>query len=241
MEPTPSLTAPARPAPSVEQAWLSLVQAQVRTALAEALVLPDEGRLDEGWSQALGQLRGLVARPAQRLRPALLLAGYCLARGSTTVPPGLWRFVAGLELMHTCRHVHAEVMESGRGGECAGVRAARGGAPLHARLAPEPTGAHLAVVVGDHLFARAMEVMMEAEVPGALEAAQYCLRLERTTAAGHFRQEQGGVLAEQGGVWRAFRLAQLRAVREGLASALVCGAMLAGAEDGLRLLLARVG
>lgn len=233
MGPTPFIAAPARLAPSVEQAWLTLVQTQVRAALEELLVLPDEARLDEGWAQALTHTRAVLARSSRRLRPALLLAGHGLARGSTSVPAGLWRFVAGLELMHACQDIHADVMMH--------ERTHPGGAPLHARLMLGATGRHLAVVVGDHLFARALEVMMEADVPGAVEATQYCLRLMRATTAGHFRQEQGGVLAEQGGVRQALRLARLRMVREGLATSLVCGAMLAGADAPLRLLLARVG
>lgn len=234
MGPTPFIAAPPRLAPSVERAWLALVQAQVQGALGELLELPDEVRLDQGWAQALTHTRGQLARSAQRMRPPLFLAGYCLARGSTAVPRGVWRFAAGLELMHACRDIHTDVMAFER-------PHMGGGAPLHSRLLEGPTGGHLAVVVGDHLFARALEVMLEADVPGANEATQYCLRLDRATTTGHFRQEQGGPLGEQGGVRQAMRLAQLRMVREGLATSLVCGAMLAGADDALRLQLARVG
>ncbi|WNG23717.1 polyprenyl synthetase family protein [Cystobacter fuscus] len=233
MGPTPFIAAAPRLTPSVERAWLALVQAQVEGAVAELLELPDEARLDEGWARALGQTRAQLARSTQRMRPALLLAGYCLARGSTTVPAGLWRFVAGVELLHASRALHADVL--------AFPRPRPDGAPLHARLAPGPTGGHLAVVVGDHLFARALEVMTEANVPGAVQASQYCLRMDRSTVPGLFRREQGGVLAEQGGVRQALRLARSRMVREGLATSLVCGAMLAGADESLRLRLARVG
>jgi geranylgeranyl diphosphate synthase, type I len=233
MGPTPFIAAAPRLAPSVERAWLALVQAQVEGALGELLALPDEARLDEGWAKALGQARAQLARSTQRTRPALLLAGYCLARGSTAVPAGLWRFVAGLELLHASRVLHCDVL--------AFSRPRPEGAPLHARLAPGPTGGHLAVIVGDHLFARALEVMMEADMPGAVQASQYCLRMDRSTVPGLFRREQGGGLAERGGVRQALRLARLRMVREGLATSLVCGAMLAGAEESLRLRLARVG
>ncbi|ATB30870.1 farnesyltranstransferase [Melittangium boletus] len=211
------------PAPSVERAWVALVRAQVEGVLAGLLELPDEVRLDAQWAEALVRVRGVVLRPAERSRAALLLAGYCLARGSTVVPAGLWRFAAGLELLHACQALHADPTV------------------LSARLAPERTGEQLAVVVGDHLFARALETMLEAGVPGAVEASEYCLRLHRVTTAGLFRAEQGGGLLEPGGVSRALRLVRLRAVREGLASSLVCGAMLAGADGDARLRLARVG
>ena len=233
MGPMPFISPLPLPAPSVERAWVALVRAQVEGALAGLLALPDEVRLDARWAEALAQVRGVVLRPAERLRPALLLAGYCLARGSTVVPAGLWRFAAGLELLHACQALHAEVLAlSG---------SPRDSTALSARLAPERTGEHLAVVVGDHLFARALETMMEADVPGAVAASEYCLRLHRVTTAGLFRAEQGGGLLERGGVWRALRLVRLRAVREGLASSLVCGAMLAGADGDARLRLARVG
>ncbi|MFY0583945.1 hypothetical protein ACN28S_65185 [Cystobacter fuscus] len=134
MGPTPFIAAAPRLTPSVERAWLALVQAQVEGAVAELLELPDEARLDEGWARALGQTRAQLARSTQRMRPALLLAGYCPARGSTTVPAGLWRFVAGVELLHASRALHADVL--------AFPRPRPDGAPLHARLAPGPTGGH---------------------------------------------------------------------------------------------------
>ncbi|MGZ3459345.1 MAG: polyprenyl synthetase family protein, partial [Archangium sp.] len=63
------------PAPSVEQAWLRRVRAQVEGCLAGLLELPDEARLDLGWTEALGHVREYVSRPSGRVRPALLLAG----------------------------------------------------------------------------------------------------------------------------------------------------------------------
>ena len=229
MGPTPMIAALARPAPPVEEAWLEVVRAQVTHSLGELLELPDEVRLDTQWARALEQVRAYVARPAWHGRAALMLAGYCLARGSTTVPARLWRFAAGLELLHVARAIHDEVM----GPPCLGA--------LSPVLSPGSTGDHLAVVVGDHLFARALETMLGTSLPGATQAGQYCLRLARTSAVGDYRMRQGGALAGQGGVRQTLRLVQLRVVRDGLASALVCGALLAGADEPLRLRLARVG
>lgn len=76
----------------LEQAWLQLVQTEVETSLAELFELPDEAGLDVRWTQALTQARAYTLRPAKRLRPALVMAGHCLARGSAVVPSGLWRF-----------------------------------------------------------------------------------------------------------------------------------------------------
>ncbi|HEY0096966.1 MAG TPA: polyprenyl synthetase family protein, partial [Archangium sp.] len=196
--------------------------------------LPDEARLDIRWTQALGHVREYVLRPVLRMRPALLLAGYCLARGSASVPAGLWRFAAGLELLHAFQGIHDDA------GEQTVLR--RGGLTLHHVLAPGPTGQHLSVVVGDHLFARAMETLLGSELPGAAQATQHYLRLCRYTSVGRYVDlEQGGVRLGRGGVVQAMRLARMKMVREGLCPALVCGAMLAGAEQEVRLRLARVG
>ncbi|MFL5352872.1 polyprenyl synthetase family protein [Archangium sp.] len=233
MGPSPFIAAPPMPAPSVEQAWLKLVQVQVEGSLAELLELPDEARLDMRWTEALGHVREYVLRPTWRMRPALLLAGYCLARGSTTVPAGLWRFAAGLELLHAFLLVHDDVTEQ--------PALRRGGLAMHHLLAPGRPGQHLAVVVGDHLFARALETMVGSELPGAARASEYHLRMCRYTAVGQYLVERGGAHLGSGGVRRALRMARLRMLREGLCSALVCGAMLAGADEALRLRLARVG
>lgn len=221
------------PAAPVEEAWGEQVQAQVAGTLRELLELPDEVRLDVQWAQALECVRAYVARPGWRGHAALLLAGHGVARGSSTVPARLWRFAAGLELLHVCRALHDEVVE-----QDSLVRSAPLLQPL---LAPSPTGAHLAVVVGDHLFARAFETMLSSSLPGAPEATRYCLRMDRASVAGEVRMMKAGVLGERGGVRQALRLARLRGLRRGLAPALVCGAMLGGADEGLRLRLARVG
>ncbi|HYO58214.1 polyprenyl synthetase family protein [Archangium sp.] len=234
MGPTPFIAAPPRPAPSVEQAWLQLVRARVEVSLAELLELPDETRLDMGWTEALGHVREYVLRPTPRMRPALLLAGYCLTRGSAVVPAGLWRFAAGLELLHAFLSIHDDVAEQ------AALR--RSGLAMHLLLAPGRSGQHLAVVVGDHLFARAMEALLGSELPGAAQASQYYLRLCRYTTVGRYVDlRRRGVCLGPGGVLQGWRLARLKMVREGLCSALVGGAMLAGADLSLRLGLARVG
>ncbi|WP_395838427.1 polyprenyl synthetase family protein [Archangium violaceum] len=233
MGPTPFIAAPPMPAPSVEQAWLKLVQAQVEGSLVELLELPDEAGLDIHWTEALGHVREYVLRPTRRLRPALLLAGYCLARGSAVVPAGLWRFAAGLELLHAFLLVHDDVTED--------TVLRRGGLAMHHLLGPGRPGQHLAVVVGDHLFARALETMVGSELPGAAQASEYHLRLCRYSAVGQYAVQQGGQALEPGGVRHALRMARLKMLREGFCSALVCGAMLAGADESLRLRLARVG
>ena len=69
MGPTPFITAQPMPAPSVEQAWLKLVQAQVQGSLVELLELPDEAGLDIRWTEALGHVREYVLRPSRVSMP----------------------------------------------------------------------------------------------------------------------------------------------------------------------------
>ncbi|HZI09804.1 MAG TPA: polyprenyl synthetase family protein [Myxococcus sp.] len=228
----PHLSAPSIPAPAVEQAWLKLVQAQVEASLLELLELPDESRLDTRWTRTLEQVREYVLRPNRRVRPALLLAGYCLARGSAAVPAGLWRFAAGVELLHTYLVIHDDVT---------GQAALRhGGLALHHLLAPGRVGQDLAVVVGDHLFARALETMLGSGLPGSARATQYYLRVFRHTTVGQYLDMGLSPLGEVS-VTRALRVARLKTARQGFCAPLPCGAMLAGADRGLQLRLARVG
>jgi geranylgeranyl diphosphate synthase type I len=228
----PHIAAPPMPAPSVEQAWLKLVQAQVEASLLELLELPDESRLDMRWTRTLEQVREYVLRPNRRMRPALLLAGYCLAKGSAAVPAGLWRFAAGLELLHTFYVIHDDLAAQ------AALR--HGGLAMHHLLAPGRVGQDLAVVVGDHLFARALETMLGSELPGAARATQYYLRVFRHTSVGQYLDLGLSPLGEVN-VLRALRVTRLKTARQGLCAPLPCGAMLAGADMGLQLRMARMG
>jgi geranylgeranyl diphosphate synthase type I len=226
------IAAPPMPVPSVEQAWLKLVQAQVEASLLELLELSDESRLDTQWTRTLEQVREYVLRPSRRVRPALLLAGYCLARGSAAVPAGLWRFAAGVELLHTFLVIHDDMT---------GQAALRhGGLALHHLLAPGRVGHDLAVVVGDHLFARALETMLGSGLPGSTRATRYYLRMFRHTTVGQYLDMGPKPLGEVS-VARALRVARLKTARQGFCAPLPCGAMLAGADMALQLRMARVG
>jgi geranylgeranyl diphosphate synthase type I len=224
----PALVAPP------DQAWLQLVQREVEAALGELLELPDEAGLDARWTRALEQVRSYVQRPAKRVRPALVLAGYSLARGTTAVPGGLWRFAAGLELLHTFLLIHDDVADR------ADLR--RGGLALHRMLAPGRAGEDLAVVVGDHLFARSLEALLSSGLPGTSRATQYYLGVCRHTAAGQYLDLDitQAPLAEVS-LFQTLRVAHLKTARYGFCAPLACGAMLAGADAALLEGLERVG
>jgi geranylgeranyl diphosphate synthase type I len=178
--------------------------------------------------------RNYSLRPAKRVRPALVVAGHSLARGSLTVPSGLWRFAAGLELLHTFLLIHDDVADQ------ADLR--RGGAALHHLLGPGRAGEDLAVVVGDHLFARSLEAMLSSGQRGASEASRYYLAVCRHTAAGQYLDlELSRARLSEVTLFQTLRVAHLKTARYGFCAPLVCGAMLAGAGAELCEALERVG
>ncbi|XXF81512.1 polyprenyl synthetase family protein [Myxococcaceae bacterium GXIMD 01537] len=220
--------------PPPEQAWLRLVQTQVEAALGELLEPADEAGLDGRWTRARGCMREYALRPAKRVRPALVLAGHALARGSTVVPSGLWRFAAGLELLHTFMLVHDDVAD--------GADLRRGGLALHRLLAPGRAGEDLAVVAGDHLFARAVEAMLGSGLPGALDVTLYWLEVCRHTAAGQYLDlDVARAPLSEVTLFQTLRVAHLKTARYGFCAPLVCGALLGGGDAALREHLERVG
>jgi geranylgeranyl diphosphate synthase type I len=211
-------------------AWLARVQRRVGDGIERLLDLPEEAALDPRWSRALDEARAFALRPAKRLRPALVLIGYGLAHGDDAVPPGVWRFAASVELLHTFLLIHDDVADD------ADTR--RGGAALHRRLG----SADLAIVVGDHLFARAIEGMLASRVPRASDVLRYYLRVCRLTAVGQFldlaqsRTALGGVT-----LFQTLKVALLKTARYGFVAPLVGGALLGGADPTMAATLERVG
>jgi geranylgeranyl diphosphate synthase type I len=154
--------------------------------------------------------------------------------GSTEPPPGVWRFAAGFELLHTFFRVHDDVADA--------AEMRRGGPALHRMLAPDRMGQDLAVVAGDHLFARSLEAMLESELPEAQEVVAYVMRSCRHTAAGQFLDVQGvRVPLAEAKLRQSMKVAQLKTSRFGFIAPLVGGAMLAGAGGRLLVALERMG
>lgn len=214
--------------------WLAHVQQRVDDGVARLLDLPDEAALDRRWAAALAEARAFALRPAKRLRPALVMVGYGLASNDDAVPPGVWRFAASVELLHTFLLIHDDVADD------ADTR--RGGAALHHRLGGGRRGDDLAIVVGDHLFARAVEGMLASRVPRAAEVLRYYLGVCRLTAVGQYldlaqsRSALGDVT-----LFQTLKVALLKTARYGFVAPLVSGALLGGADRTFSASLERAG
>lgn len=215
------------------------VLADLETALAEYLRPRDEEGLDGAWTRAQQKVAQLALRPAKRIRPRLLLLGHRLARGPVEAEPALMQFAAALEILHAFLLIHDDVADR------ADLR--RGGPTLHrmlgeGRLGEGRLGEDLAIVAGDHLFARAMELMVTSPVEGAARATAFVLAVCRHTAVGQYldlvlsRRPLAEVTP-----FEALRVARLKTADYSFAAPLQCGALLAGANEDLFAALRRLG
>ncbi len=197
----------------------------------------DENGLDPLWQQSRQVVREYALRPAKRVRPTLLAVGWMLARGQAdwrAVPTQVVQFGAGLELLHTFMLIHDDVADR--------AASRRGGPALHRLLGPGRLGEDLAVVAGDHLYARAMEAMFASPAHHASAAARYMLEVCRHTAAGqHLDLVLTRAPLAEVTLFRTLKVADLKTARYGFVAPLACGAMLGGADRPLLELLRRVG
>ena len=195
----------------------------------------DERGLDPLWQQSRQLVREYTLRPAKRVRPTLVAVGWMLARNEGfTIPKEVVQFAAGLELLHTFMLIHDDVADR--------AHTRRGGPSLHHLLGAGRVGEDLAVVSGDHLYARAMEVMFSAASPHAIAASRYMLEICRHTAAGqHLDLVLTHAPLSEVTLFRTLKVADLKTARYGFVAPLACGAMLGGADRSRLELLRRVG
>ena len=223
-----SSLSPARP-------WFVEVQDCIEQRLAELLASREDEGAEPRWERALEEMRSFALRPGKRLRPVLvLLAHQLVAPTAPVASPALLQFAAGFELLHTFLLIHDDVADR------ATLR--RGEPALHRRLAEGRVGEDLAVVVGDYLFARALEVMLGSGLPRAARAVEFYLGICRQTAVGQYldldlsRAPFGDV-----SLFQTLKVAYLKTARYGFVAPLVCGAMLGGASEHVLASLSRVG
>jgi len=109
-------------------------------------------------------------------------------------------------------------------------------------LSPSRAGEDLAVVLGDHAYARAVEVMLGAEVSGAAEATRYLMAVCRHTAVGQYLDlDLARTPLDEVNLFQTLKVATLKTARYGFVAPLVAGAMLGGARGALIEQLERVG
>lgn len=211
---------------------LGLADFQVRFEQAlRGWLAPVEGVVDASWAEAREALVEFALRPAKRVRPTLLALGYGLVKGRVDAE-GLLDFGVGLELLHAFMLVHDDVADR------ASTR--RGGPALHLALGGGHPGESKAIVLGDYLYARAVEAMLAA--PGSSAATRFMLETCRWTAVGqHLDLSIAARPLEEVRIGQVLQVARLKTARYGFVAPLVCGAMLAGASEDVLEQLSRLG
>lgn len=208
---------------------LAHFQLELERSLRAWLVAEDESVIDSRWTAAREVVTEFALRPAKRVRPTLLAAGFACARNHVDTE-ALTNFGVGLELLHAFMLVHDDIADR------AATR--RGGPALHVALGDES----LAVVAGDHLYARAMEAMLATPGTAAVKATRYMLEVCRHTAAGqHLDLVLTRAPLPEVRLASALKVARLKTAKYGFVAPLVCGAMLGGASPALIAALERVG
>lgn len=211
-------------------------QKDLEHTLAELLELPDEQAIDVRWAKALSVLRGYALRPAKRVRPTLLVTGWVMASGAPleSVPEHVRSFAAALELLHTFMLIHDDVADR--------ALTRRGEPALQHLLEGGKHGDDLAVVLGDHLYSRAIEVMLTGGNRRSSEATRYMMAICRHTAAGQYLDlDVGRMPLREVTLFQTLKVAQLKTAKYGFVAPLVAGAMLGGGSDELLGQLERVG
>ncbi len=212
-------------------------QVELEPLLDHWAFVPDEDGLDPLWKRAQEEVRSYTLRPAKRVRPTLAAAGWMMSQlghAAAPIPVEVAQFGVGLELLHTFMLIHDDVADN------ASVR--RGKESLHRLLGKGRLGEDLAVVAGDHMYARAMEAMISAPSPHAVAASRFMLRVCRHTAAGqHLDLSLSRAPLQKVTLFQTLKVAHLKTAQYGFVAPLVCGAMLGGASQQTLDVLSRIG
>jgi geranylgeranyl diphosphate synthase type I len=228
-----SVKIPGSPSSTLE-GWLHYVRTQVDETLGQVLKASGGPPRDARWAHALDKTEEYVVRPGKRLRPALLMLGYGMVSGEAEFPPALLSFAAAVELLHTFMLVHDDIAD--------GAETRRGGPALHRVFGLDKRSEDLAVVLGDYLFARAIEVMLSSGLPRASLAAQYYLGTCRKAAIGQYLDfNLDDVRLSTVNLFEVLRVAKLKTAEPSFVAPLAAGGLLAGASSLVMEALARVG
>jgi geranylgeranyl diphosphate synthase, type I len=219
---------------STLEEWLQYVRSQVDAAIGE--VLDPSGKLnrDGHWTVALNKTGEYLIRPGKRIRPALLLIGYGLADSNAEFSPELQQFCAAAELLHGFMLIHDDIAD--------GAEIRRGGPALHRVFGRDKRSEDLAVVLGDYLFARAIEIMLSSGYSQASRAVKYYLSTCREAAIGQCLDfSLDAIPLSAVSLSEVLRVAKLKTARPSFVASLASGGLLAGAPDPVVTTLARIG
>jgi geranylgeranyl diphosphate synthase type I len=176
-----------------------------------------------------------VGRRGKRIRPMLLLGAYRIFGGERSFEdPSLMRAALSLELLHSFILIHDDVIDQSE---------ERRRLPTFHKLVEERVGkidgaarvgGNVAMVIGDILFAMAVDTLRSAEFPPALRdaALSHFLRYITDTGAGEIYDILLGVRdiarVQETDISRMYTLKTTRYTFE---APLVLGALLAGVDD----------
>jgi geranylgeranyl diphosphate synthase, type I len=219
--------------PSLEE-WLQHVRGQVDETIGE--VLDPSGGLTRNadWTHALNKMGEYLVRPGKRIRPALLWLGYGMVDGRAGLSSALLQFGAATELLHGFMLIHDDIAD--------GAEIRRGGPALHRVFGCDKRSEDLAVVMGDYLFARGIEIMLSSGLSRASLAAQHYLGACRKAAIGQcldFSLDSVPLSAVR--LFEVLRVAKLKTAEPSFIAPLTAGGLLAGASDRAIKTLARIG
>ncbi|MFN0061633.1 MAG: polyprenyl synthetase family protein [Myxococcaceae bacterium] len=237
MDSTLTPTTPARTtgnnAPASTE-WMGSLWAAIEAAMVESLQTPDEDLVGASWGDARSLVTEFALRPAKRIRPMLTVIGHQLATGVSDLSPDALRGGVAVELLHTFLLIHDDVADR--------AETRRAKPSLHKALGAGRAGDNLAIVLGDHLFARSVEVMLRAGSRFSVEATLSLLQACRFTAAGQLLDLQlVSTPLPKVTLFQALKVAHLKTARYSFIAPLVCGAILGGGSAELKLGLERIG
>jgi geranylgeranyl diphosphate synthase type I len=218
----------------LQQDWLLSIRRRVDATMAEMLKPSESLSRDAGWMDALHKMREYLSRPGKRIRPILLVLGHGLINGGAEPPSELLPFGVAAELLHGFMLIHDDIAD--------GAEMRRGGPALHRAFGRNKRSEDLAVVLGDYVFVRALEIMLSSEMQGALPAARYYLRACQDAAVGQCLDfNLDDVPLSEVSVFEVLRVAKLKTAEPSFAAPLVAGGLLGGASTPAIQCLRRIG
>jgi geranylgeranyl diphosphate synthase, type I len=222
---------------------LAEFQSSFERTLMQHLECDDELHIDGRWTEAFAHVREYCGRSAKRIRPKLLAVGWSMATGQLAhgIPSSVRDFAAGLEILHAFMLIHDDVADR--------ATSRRGGPALQhlfanadETYASQRHSEDLAVLLGDHLYARAVEVMLSSTSPAASKATRYMLAVCRHTAVGQFLDlDSVSKKLDAVTLFQTLKVAHLKTARYGFVAPLVAGAMLGHGTPVLLEQLEKVG